>query len=160
MRKKKIFYGIVGALLTCGLVAFYCFYNYRTEETIRFCNQVVEWVNQPLPIIGVSIVVVGTMVAKLIAQTSLGNRKINEIKEIVAKSNENAKETIIELGIVKNALKEELGAKEQEIQELKALIQRICETIPNKKVNEIAKELIEYGKERIDTQTTTNETQD
>lgn len=160
MKKKTIILGIVGALLTCGLVAFYCFYNYRTEETIRFCNQVVEWVNQPLPIIGVSIVVVGTMVAKLIAQTSLGNRKINEVKQLVNESNEKAKYIVIDIDNTKNALHEQLRAKEQEIQELKALIQRICETIPNKKVNEIAKELIEYGKERIDTQTATNETQD
>lgn len=156
--KKKVFYGIIGGLFTLGMVAFFCFYNYRQEETVAFCNKVVEWVNQPLPIIGVSIIVVGGTIYKLLAQTSIGKAKIEQVKEMVAKSNESIEQHKITLEIYKNITKSELEAKEQEIQELKAFIKKLCETIPNKKVKELISEY--ERKETIDTQTTTDQPQD
>lgn len=160
--KKKVFYGIIGGLFILGMVAFFCFYNYRQEETVAFCNKVVEWLNQPLPIVGVSIIVVGGTIYKLLSQTSIGKKKIEQIKEIVSNSNESIEQYKIALETYKSLAESELNAKEQEIQELKAFIQKVCETIPNKKVNELVKELIsEYEREEtIDTQTTTDKPQD
>lgn len=147
-----LFLGLV-ALLTC-----YCVMPERTKEAIDI---VVEYLNRPLPIIGVSLITLFVFIYTLYSKTSFGKKQINEAKEEVKelKSKVNSYKEVIaeykdqnenyqnEVNIVVN------GANER-IDYLCEQMVAICDKIPNAKVNALGHEIQE---QYADKKATTNE---
>lgn len=114
---------------------------------MEWLNGVWEFLNQPLPIVGVSLVVVIISVVKIISTTSFGKKTVNKIKDTfdttVVKFNELEKKYYE----TENALKEQVATLKADYEErLKTVytqfdyfeksIFECLEKIPNQKVQE------------------------
>lgn len=136
---KKVFLIILLSLLvSCGIayIVLYCIYPTNTQ---KITWDVVDYIcNKPLPVIGVSTLVLAFAIFKI-------------VKFIVSNKGKKFSELKIEI----SQLKLELNAAKEEAEKLKELIytnhdetcediKEVCDAIPNKKVKVIGEKV--YGK--------------
>lgn len=138
--KKKVLLIVLFSLL--ALFGGYVLVSFiiNKDGTMYWIEKVIEWLNKPLPIIGVTTLAILVFVWKLIVSANYGKAKIisydNKVKEI-----EKAKQDF-EL-----AANEKIKDLENENKELKGFICHVCELSTNKKIKDYGKELLGYGEE-------------
>ena len=140
---KKVLLGIgIGLLVAFALYVLISFIANK-DGTMYWINQVIDWLNKPLPIIGVTTLALLIFVWKVVITTNYGKAKLlaydKKVKEL-----EHAKEDF-EL-----AANEKIKYLENENNELKGFICHICELSTNKKIKDYGKELLGYGEETTD----------
>lgn len=153
MTKTKKILLIVGlsllALLVIGCLVFWLLYP---ELSAQLVNMAWDWLNAPLPIVGVSILIVGMFAIKLVSMTSWGKAQVSKITS----TNEEYKTQIGgELSLTQEKIDElvsELARKQAEIEYLKNKLVELCSTIKNKKVNELGEGI--KNEETINSDTT------
>lgn len=118
--------------ITCSVL--YILYPIQTKDIVK---KIYAFINEPLPVVGVSLVIIFTFLYKFLATTSIGKKSIKELKEIASNSEK-------QIEMIINTTEQELERKQAEINDLKAFIEKLCETIPNKKVKEISKEYFSH----------------
>lgn len=141
---------VIGIVLVIGLVAFGVCQVVIPVKTQEFVNVVWNWLNQPLPLVGVSALAFCALVVKIVSMTTVGQGKINELKELYAEKQKESDDKVKELVEVNKELKEQ-------IETYKDYLVKVCESIKNVKVQEIGKELVEYGKEKLNSETKAEE---
>lgn len=112
-------------------------------------DYVIEILNKPLPIIGITTGTVLIFIWRLIVSTNYGKKKIQSYDEKLREI-ENAKDELIEIA---NA---EIEKLKSENVELRGRLVEICSLSANKKIKNYGKGLLEYGEETIDSETKTN----
>lgn len=133
---------IIALILTLSLLAFaivsYCIWKEQTQQVIA---KVVEYINKPLPIVGVSILILAGFVYKCIIATRFGKKALkeyqnalDETKRELAEKQKEIDTTLKDYKITLEELSKELGF-EKEI-----LIQQL-ELSKNIKVQALAKKL-------------------
>lgn len=146
--KKAIKWIILGVVaISVGFVAFHYFY-FGKEETIALFDRVKDFVNQPLPIIGVSTLVIGAFILKAISMTAFGNSQVNKLKAEHEAYKETAEQRNRELDEKLKGF-EESYASEKELNDAKIEAQgerldkviAYIKSLPNKKAKELIKEL-------------------
>lgn len=133
----KIILSIVLALLVIGLVVFYVI----DQETFKsLLESVISVLNQPLPIVGITVGALLIFMWRLIISLNYGkktletyNSKLLEIEQAKKEFFENANAKINELEKDNQALRSQLSA--------------VCELSTNKKIKDFGKGLLEYGEE-------------
>lgn len=140
MSKVKKIFLIVGlsllALLVIGGLVFWLLYP---ELSAQLVNMAWDWLNDPLPIVGVSTLILGMFAIKLVSMTSWGKAQVSKIK---ATYEEYKTQIGGELSMSKERVDElvsELARKQAEIEYLKGKLIELCSTIKNRKVNELGK---------------------
>lgn len=140
MTKTKKILLIVGlsllALLVIGGLVFWLLYP---ELSAQLVNMAWDWLNAPLPIAGVSTLIVGMFAIKLVSMTSWGKAQVSKIK---ATYEEYKTQIGGELSLTQEKIDElvsELARKQAEIEYLKGKLIELCSTIKNRKVNELGK---------------------
>ena len=144
MKNRKIICIVLGVLALCCGIAYLTCYLLIPQQTIDFSMGVKEFFTQPLPIIGVSLVFIGVLLAKLFAKTSFGKKQLEKTWDLIGavKEDFNVQKVKLEEEIV--VLKEQLELAKKECEKVKEYADKIAKTIPNKKVNNLVEE---YGKE-------------
>lgn len=108
-----------------------------------------DWLNQPLPIVGISTIMVLFFAFKVFASSSFGKKQIKKINEEFARVKQESESSKQELETFKQNLldmfKEFTKDKDSEIEKLKEFNQELCKLLPNKKVKELGEKV--YGKE-------------
>lgn len=140
MRNKKLKKAliIILAILGVAVLVLYAIFPTQTKQYITYFYGVL---NEPLPILGVSILALGFIVYRCIKyiRDTHPSQQLKEMKsqydEYVEKSDEE-----------KEHLKEENT-------KLKGYIVHICELSTNQKIKNYGKELLGYGEETIDSET-------
>lgn len=138
--KKKVLLIVLFSLL--ALFGGYVLVSFivNKDGTMYWIEKVIEWLNKPLPIIGVTTLAVLVFVWKLVISVNYGKAKLisydTKVKEI-----EKAKEDF-EL-----AANEKIKDLENENKQLKSFICHVCELSTNKKIKDYGKELLGYGEE-------------
>lgn len=140
---KKVLLGIgIGLLVAFALYVLISFIVNK-DGTMYWINQVIDWLNKPLPIIGVTTLALLIFVWKVVITTNYGKAKLvaydNKVKEL-----EHAKE---EFELAANEKVKEL---EQDNDKLRAQLIHVCELSTNKKIKDFGKELEKYGEETTD----------
>lgn len=132
-------------ILICLLVAFGLYvlieFIINKDGTMYWINKVIEWVNQPLPIVGVSGVALFVFVWKVIKYIR-DTKPSEELQAMRDEHNQYKKEKEEEIDFYKN-----------ENAKLKGYIIDICELSPNQKIKNYGKELLGHGKETIECET-------
>lgn len=125
------------------------------EQTTYIFECIIDFINRPLPIIGVSIAIIGLFVFKCFVATRYGKKAINEYKEenrVLKEQIEQIKnDTAYTLENQNLAIKKILD----DHQELKEVVLKSLELSKNIKVKELAKTLKgeqPYGEEEVDSQ--------
>ena len=134
----KITFSIV--LVLCGIAYFVC-YIFLKEQTKEFTQNVIDLLNKPLPIIGVSTGVVLFFIYKCFVSTKYGKKRINEFKE----ENDNLRHEIAEykqiVDLELNNCVNSVNELKNDIQETKEYVIEGFELNKNIKIKEIAKKM-------------------
>lgn len=134
---KKFFNVVKIVLITlailCG-VAFVVFYIVNKEQAKQILDLVVAFVNKPLPIIGVSIVVVGCFVLKIISATAYGKRAIAKMQLEYESEKAKDKKDFEDTKIKYEAM---IKTQQKQIDTIFNGFVELCDAIPNKKVKDI-----------------------
>ena len=139
MKKLNKVLGIILAILGVALIVLYVIFPIQFKEYFEY---VYGLLNEPLPIVGVSLIAIGYIVFQVVRliRTTFPSKELSEMRlrhnEYVAKSEE-----------------EKQSLKDQNT-ELKGYIAHICELSTNQKIKNYGKELLGYGRE----ETTNSET--
>ena len=98
--------------------------------------------NKPLPVVGVSTLIVCIFIWKIFASSSLGKFQINKLKGICKETKEDAKSTREYVDNSTKNLLAKLDEKQKQIDELKSFIKEFSKNIPNIKLQEIIHEYL------------------
>ena len=129
----KNFLIIFGLILGVALLVLYVIFPNEFKNAI---NKFWAFVNEPLPVVGVSLLIIGGFIWKILR----GKAKIKELEE-------RYKAKLDELNGKKDDLSDIKEKVDQELANMKNAVVEVCLTIPNVKVNKIGEELRD-GKER------------
>lgn len=153
-KSKKILISIAVILVVLLVAAYIVLLNLYPEQTKSWTMTAWDWLNKPLPIVGVSTLVVIFFLWKVFVNSSFGKKKLNELKELLNNTqtelenknkiaNDRINNLITENEDLKNKLEEAINT-----------IKEICETSPNKKIKAIGVKYYGERKETIDNETT------
>ena len=134
-KAKKIVLSILISIVGTAAIALgLCYFVIIPEQTKEWMTWAWDLLNQPLPIVGVSSLVVAFFLWKIFVSSSFGKKKYNELKnklaalvELLSQSDEERKKA-----------EEELRKLEAKYKVLLEYTNSIKRAIPNKKVKEIA----------------------
>lgn len=129
---KKVLFVIL-AIIFVAIVVLYAIFPTRVKQV---GENVWAFLNAPLPIVGVSLLIIGGFIWKFLR----GKAKIKELEE-------RYKAKLDELNSKKDDLSDIEEKVDQELANMKNTVVEVCLTIPNVKVNKIGEELKD-GKER------------
>ena len=153
MMKKstKVFIIVLTVLAVLIIAAIGVLYYLYPEQVKMYANMAWEWINKPLPVVGVSTLMIIVLLWKIFASSSFGKKQIKQFKDKTQAVEmqfidleRTSKETI-------DAYKIELEEMQKKLDEYKAFVKKVCDTIPNKKVKALGVTL--NGKEEIDNET-------
>lgn len=136
----KKFMKIVKIIVICLAialgVAYAILYIVNPEQAKSILDTIMDYANRPLPIIGVSIGLVGYIALKIFSSTIYGKRNLIAAKAEYKEESSKAKAEY-------ESYKKELEAT---VSGLKEVIVKICETSPNKKIKSIGSSYAEKCK--------------
>lgn len=156
MSKFKKSLLIIGAILFVLLVvAFVVCFHFWPDQTKTYIMTAWDWLNKPLPVVGVSTLFICILIWRVFASTSFGKKQVNLFKK-------NAEETQRQFESLKAEYETKIRDFETVIENYQNELNKyreggaeVCKTIPNKKVKELGvKYYGEETKETIDNETT------
>ena len=140
MKKKLKIIGIVA--LACGVITSIVFYIIKPNDTKAFITSVWDFLNKPLPIVGITTLMVLVFIWKVLVATRYGKKALEKV--------ENAYQSKIALLNEKEKSIKQLEQKcDNRINELEETLYNVCITIPNVKVNALGEKIkeLEYGEQ-------------
>ena len=102
------------------------------------------WLNQPLPIIGVSILFILIFLWKIFSSTSFGKKQIKKINDGFKRLETFVDEKAKEIEQTKQEIETNIEKFKEDYNFMLSIIVELCETLPNKKVKVIAEKVKEY----------------
>lgn len=154
--KKAIKPILITLVVLCVVALVVCNFVMPTE-TKAFLENVIVFINQPLPIVGISIVALGGVALTFLSRTSWGKKALKDLEEkvngLVAKAKdyeEEAKSCLEKAEQREEETKLILAEYKSELDTFAEQLAVACETSPNAKIREYAK-TIRAKKEEIDT---------
>lgn len=143
----KIIFIVLGVLAAVGFAALYIFDNELAKSIV---DRVKDFVNRPLPIVGCSLVIVGTFALNIFKNSVYG-------KNFLAKAQKEYNGYKEELDYHEKAFRNDVakvidGYNERETLLINAF-KEVCDSIPNVKVKQTSERLISvYGAKKQETQ--------
>lgn len=131
MKKRYIVYLAIAASLGIG---YYVWYLLDTDGAVRFMKYIVEFINRPLPIVGVTVAAVLVFVFKLIVNVNYGKKRIGEYEANMNQMKEDY-ETF------KQFIEEEKNKLAKLNEETHNQLATVCQLSTNKKIKDFGKEL-------------------
>lgn len=150
---NKVLTLVIVLLLVAAGVSLLVLYIVNKELALSIIETVKDFVNRPLPIVGLTTGAVLLFVWRLVVSTNYGKGKLAEYDEERKKLREEHDAFVKDA----NAKIEELENNNKKLAndnaELKGLLVEVCSLSTNKKINDFGKALDNYGKETTDTET-------
>lgn len=131
MKKRYIVYLAIAASLGIG---YYVWYLLDTLRATNFINYVIDIINRPLPIVGVTVAAVLVFVFKVIVSINYGKKRIGEYETNMNKMKEDY-ETF------KQFIEEEKNKLAKLNDETRNQLAAACQLSTNKKIKDFGKEL-------------------
>lgn len=137
----SVFIPLLGLLVGGGLT----FWLVYPELSAQYVNVAWEWLNEPLPVVGVSAIIVGGIIIKIISMTSWGKAQVNRVNEIVDSFQKSTSEVLDQQKATVESqvrrLEAEVKEKDKKIERLKERVITITKLLPNKKLKDLGKEM-------------------
>ena len=131
MKKRYIVYLAIAASLGIG---YYVWYLLDTDGAVRFMKYIVEFINRPLPIVGVTIAAVLVFVFKVIVSINYGKKRIGEYEANMNQMKEDYE-------AFKKFIEEEKNKLAKLNDETRNQLAIACQLSTNKKIKDFGKEL-------------------
>ena len=150
-KTKKIL--TITIIVVISLLAIACVICYFVIPT-QFKDAIAiawDWLNQPLPIVGISTIMVLFFAFKVFASSSFGKKQIKKIKEELARAKQEQEESKKELEELKQEIldicRDYKTNSDKEEENRQAFFEELCRLIPNKKVKELYEKY--FGKQDV-----------
>ena len=131
---KKVIKVILLSLLVLVLGGIVVLYIVNKELASEIFDKVVYYLNKPLPIVGVSAVILSLLVWKIFSSTIYGKKKIAEMKSEFEREKAELKNQY-EAKKIEYAAVLDCYRKENDL--VYEAVEKVCDAIPNVKVKEI-----------------------
>ena len=136
--------------LVLGVGAYFTCLGCMPERTKAFTDIVIDYLNRPLGIVFGCTITLSGLIYFFVAYTSVGKKALNYLKGIVfdtkakvEQETAKAKEYYEQAKVEKEQAKVIANGVCAKVDELTDKLAKVCETIPNKKVNDLAQEIVE-----------------
>ena len=134
----KIALGVVLGVLCLFVILAYAIWK---EQTLEVFETIKYYINQPLPIIGVSTLVVCIFVYKCFVSTKYGKKAIKDLQEEKDKMLEELKQKETDLKVLEQKYTYKLNEYQEQIDQMKGIIIELCGYSRNIKAHELANKL-------------------
>lgn len=146
--KKALKYIAIGLVLALAVFSVVAYILWKDQTTYIF-ECIIDFINKPLPIIGVSIAIIGIFVFKCFVASKYGKKALKEYQKALDETKQefaNKEEELKEFKIYLQAELEKYGLKQDKIKEI---LEKSLEMSKNIKLKALANELKgeTYGEE-------------
>lgn len=144
---------IVFAIL-CG-IALLVGYIWFKDNTIEILASIKDFVNQPLPIVGVSILTGGLLFYEIFVQTSFGRKALNKIVDESDRQFHRLESKELDVKKLGREVDDKLKEQDEKIEKMEAYIIELCGYSRNVKAHDLAEKIIggaDDGEEAKDSQ--------
>ena len=141
---KKFFQvlkAIIISLLVLGAIAYVLCYIFLKEQTTYFTECLINFLQKPLPIVGISIIGLGFIVFKIFSLTKFGKKTLARLEEENARLRQENKEHKEQVKEILNTFENSVNELKNDIQETKEYVIEGFELNKNIKIKEIAKKM-------------------
>lgn len=121
----------------------------QAQPVAEWAQNMWNWLNEPLPIVGISIVAIAIFVWRFLATTSFGKKAMNKLKAEFEETKKGTQETIDQYRKEAEDMKKSMAELEEENEALKEALGVVCSNSRNRKVKDAMK-LIEETEETED----------
>ena len=145
---------LIGLLVSFGIYVLVSFIVNK-DCTMYWINYVVDLLNKPLPIVGVTTAAILFFAWQVVIKTRFGQSALNNVQREYQSKYDTLEQKAKEIEIEKQELEKWKEENQDKINYVLECFEKLCATIPNKKVNELGKDFakgLEYGKETIDSE--------
>lgn len=155
MKKALKIIGICALALGC--LAYLLCYIFLKEQTTYFTECVIDFINKPLPIIGVSLLVVLLFVYKIVVSTRFGKKALNQYKDELNKAQREWEQEKLSIKEQIALYKAKIDEYKQYSEQLQGYVVELCELSHNVKVKQLAEKIKECSAYEEDTNCDTKE---
>lgn len=134
---KIICLSLVGVALLVAIIG----YIFWKEQTIQTFDLIVDYINRPLPIVGVSSVIVAAFLYKCFISTKYGKKALAELKDEKDKAFDQLEQKKVLLEQKEEEIKALVNAHQSEIDYVKNYLVEFCKMSNNVKVKELGEKL-------------------
>lgn len=100
-----------------------------------------EYLNQPLPIVGFSVIAILIFVWRFLMTTSVGKKTLKKLTTICEDTRDNATKTLEEYRKENEELKAEMAKQKEDVEKLRGALEIVCDNSRNKTVKALASDL-------------------
>lgn len=97
-----------------------------------------EWCNQPLPIVGISLVTIIIFLWRVLVSTNYGKKTIKKLQTIADDTKSATDKTLEEMKAENETYKKQIEALETQIALSRGVLEKVCEASRNKSVKDLA----------------------
>lgn len=119
------------------------------QPVADWIKQAWEWCNQPLPIVGISLVTVIIFLWRVLVSTNYGKKTVNKLKAIADDTKTATDKTLAEMKAENESYKKQIEDLEAQIALTRGALEKVCEASRNKSVKELADMLKEPESEEV-----------
>lgn len=108
------------------------------QPVADWIKQAWEWCNQPLPIVGISLIAILVFVWRVFVSTGYGKRTIKKITAIADEAKSNSSKALEDAKAENERLRAELDELTAQIELSRGVLEKVCEASRNKSVKDLA----------------------
>lgn len=109
-----------------------------------------EWMNQPLPIVGFSLIAVIIFLWRFLTTTSVGKKALKKMNEAFEQTKADTGKALDEYRAENEALKKQLAESQDDIQNLRSALEIVCANSRNKNVKNALNEVKKPKEEPVE----------
>ena len=102
-----------------------------------------EWCNQPLPIVGLSLVTIIIFLWRVLVSTNYGKKTVKKLQTIADDTKTETEKTLEEMKAENEAYKAQIEELQTQIELSRGVLEKVCEASRNKSVKDLAEMLKE-----------------
>lgn len=106
-----------------------------------------QWCNQPLPLVGISLVTIVIFLWRVFVSTGYGKKAIKKFQEVAEDTKTATNKTIEEMKAECEEYKTQLEALQAQVATAKEVLEKVCDNSRNKQVKELAEQLKQQSTE-------------
>ena len=136
-KKLKIALAIIFAVLGLAYLVLYILFK---EQVTFYTECVIDFINKPLPIVGVSLLVIMIFLWKVLVTSKFGQKKINELKEAIDKEKSEKEELKEYVDNLLKVMDEKVDMVKDQVIKTQEITYKICDLSHNIKIRGLTHE--------------------
>ena len=113
------------------------------QPVADWIRQAWEWCNQPLPIVGLSLVTIIIFLWRVLVSTNYGKKTVKKLQTIAHDTKTETEKTLEEMKAENEAYKAQIEELQTQIELSRGVLEKVCEASRNKSVKDLAEMLKE-----------------